>query len=187
MKFLRTTTLTAAAIFGLAAAQISELPTCSLGCFTRAIAKSGCGLTDYLCQCTTGAKVIRKSVVQCLCESDSCSASELFEVQDASNKICTAALEEEGEEFTPLPQADNVCAKGGAATTKIVGTATTETATGAATTETTGARRGGSGSSGASDEEEEAPASSSSEGGAAPTKMPVIGAVGLAGLAMLAL
>ena len=87
MKFLQISTALAAAFIGLAAAQISELPTCSLGCFTRAIAKSNCGLTDYLCQCTTGAKVIQKSVVQCLCESESCSASELL---GTSSVICAA-------------------------------------------------------------------------------------------------
>lgn len=53
-----------------------SIPSCAEACFLKAIQASGCSLTDYYCQCTTGAKAIGQSVVPCLCTS-TCSKAEL--------------------------------------------------------------------------------------------------------------
>lgn len=74
MKVATLTTLVA--LTGLAAAQLSKIPTCALPCFEKAITKTSCGLNTY-CQCTTGAKVIQSAVIECLCSTNACTTAEL--------------------------------------------------------------------------------------------------------------
>ncbi|KXS97188.1 hypothetical protein AC578_851 [Pseudocercospora eumusae] len=88
---------------------IKLIPTCAIGCFTEGIANSTCGPTDAHCQCTTGATDIAKVVVPCLCKTmadGSCSVDELMKADEATMKICTAALQAKGETFKAPPPAD---------------------------------------------------------------------------------
>lgn len=75
MKVLTLTALVT--LTGLAAAQISKIPSCALPCFQKAITDTTCGLNTY-CQCTTGAKVIQSEVIKCLCSSNACTKQELL-------------------------------------------------------------------------------------------------------------
>ncbi|GAB7363663.1 hypothetical protein MBLNU230_g4233t1 [Neophaeotheca triangularis] len=97
---------------GLVAAQ-SMPPSCSLNCFQKAIAETSCGILDFHCQCTEGADIITASTVECLCESEACSDSELQEVRDYSNNVCEQALEDDDDyEFEPVTFGPDVCAAG---------------------------------------------------------------------------
>ncbi|KXT15095.1 hypothetical protein AC579_6443 [Pseudocercospora musae] len=85
------------------------IPACAIGCFTQGIAASTCGPTDAHCQCTSGATDIAKVVVPCLCGTmadGTCSVDELMKADEATMKICTAALKAKGETFKAPPPPD---------------------------------------------------------------------------------
>jgi hypothetical protein len=46
--------------------EIAALPSCSLSCISDAIASSGCGHTDYACQCGTANAAIQEAAGPCL-------------------------------------------------------------------------------------------------------------------------
>ena len=77
----------ALALLTLTSAQLN-LPTCAVPCFSTSIAASGCNVTDYLCQCTTGAAALQNSAIGCLCKSD-CTTTELLResLSRSSNSI----------------------------------------------------------------------------------------------------
>ena len=189
MKLLTLTTIVA--LTGLAAAQISKIPTCALACFQKAIEKTDCGL-NYYCQCTSGSKVIQSSVIKCLCDTNACSAAELTrtsmelstntwsiadlntELQNASNKVCSSALAASSQTYSAATIPPNACATGGGSTG--TGTASSATTTGTGTAATAASSSA---------------ASSSSGTGAAPTNAAMLGyecaAIGLAGMALFGL
>ncbi|KAF6230615.1 hypothetical protein HO173_011152 [Letharia columbiana] len=83
-------TLLAASLVG--AQSVADLPSCSLPCFSTAIATTNCGDTDYVCQCTAAhAATIRSSVTACLAKS-TCSLGDLEKIQTWSNTFCPSVL-----------------------------------------------------------------------------------------------
>lgn len=81
MKLLLLPTLFST-LLSLTLAQFASIPACALPCFSKAIEKSGCALTDFYCQCTTGGTEIRHVATDCLCASEGtssgCSAADLL-------------------------------------------------------------------------------------------------------------
>ncbi|KAK3109350.1 SWI/SNF and RSC complex subunit Ssr1 [Teratosphaeriaceae sp. CCFEE 6253] len=187
MQLPNTLLLPLLALAALTTAQL-ELPACATTCFTSAIAASGCGATDYLCQCTTGQTAIQDSAIPCLCHS-TCQSSDLIAVIQGSNKVCSSALEAAGQTYTAATVGLGACASAGSATSTGSGTVATGTgmATGSATsgsaasaTATTASAAGsGSGSATAS------AAQQTNSSGARSVKVEAL--LGLAGLAAFAL
>ncbi|KAM0800927.1 hypothetical protein BDR22DRAFT_888942 [Usnea florida] len=88
-------TLLTASLVG--AQSVADLPSCSLPCFSTAVAATGCGVTDYLCQCSaTNAASIKSSVTSCLATS-TCSIGDLEKVQTFSNTFCPSVLSSASE------------------------------------------------------------------------------------------
>ncbi|KAK4542589.1 hypothetical protein LTR36_006637 [Oleoguttula mirabilis] len=127
MRYSILATLTAG-LATLAAAQL-DLPDCSLPCFEEAIGNTTCGLTDYYCQCTTGAQVIQSQAISCLCLSD-CTTSELLQVVQDSNKICSSAVSASSQTYVAETVGLDVCA---AAATSSTGTGTVASTSATAT------------------------------------------------------
>jgi len=72
------------------AQSIADLPSCSISCFTTAIASSGCGATDTKCQCTTGKDAITKTITPCLLKA--CSQDDATKTATVSAQICNNVL-----------------------------------------------------------------------------------------------
>jgi len=66
---------------------VSQFPSCALSCLTTAISETGCGLTDYACQCGSAKFGIETSVNPCVLKS--CSTSDALTVQRISSQICS--------------------------------------------------------------------------------------------------
>merc|ERR1712070_369313 len=73
----------------VAAQDLSSIPTCAIPCFAAAVAGSGCGLSDTVCQCTTGNEKITQSITECA--PDRCSADDLAKIAPAAAGLCAAA------------------------------------------------------------------------------------------------
>jgi len=74
----------------LAQINVSSLPPCSVSCFATAIEASGCGLTDYVCQCTTGKQALVASLSPCI--EKACSPADQEVAALGALAICEAAL-----------------------------------------------------------------------------------------------
>ncbi|OAA72167.1 Extracellular membrane protein, 8-cysteine region, CFEM [Cordyceps fumosorosea ARSEF 2679] len=72
---------------GLAAAQldISQIPSCALGCLTTAVASTGCSLTDLSCLC--GKKDQLESASK-PCIDSKCDAADIAKAQGLANQLC---------------------------------------------------------------------------------------------------
>jgi len=85
---------TSAVVLSLAsyalAVSVADLPSCALNCFTIAVSTSTCGLTDTVCQCTTGKTAITNSATPCVAKA--CSAADQSKTLQVSNEICAAAV-----------------------------------------------------------------------------------------------
>lgn len=73
-----TLSLALLALAPFAAAQMGDIPSCAMQCFSSAIDASPCTLLDPMCQCTTGRDAITKATVKCLCEESSCADDEMM-------------------------------------------------------------------------------------------------------------
>jgi hypothetical protein len=88
MQFSRATLL--AVLAALAQAQtisdlVGQIPSCAVSCLTTAISASGCGLTDYVCQCTTGHNAILANGAGCI--SKACSTNDVLSMFISSAAI----------------------------------------------------------------------------------------------------
>ncbi|WPH02873.1 Hypothetical protein R9X50_00574100 [Acrodontium crateriforme] len=92
------------AVTGFAAAQLSAVPSCGLGCVANAAVASGCDLTDYKCQCTTGQAKSIASLTPCVCKS-TCSTEEQAQLVTALNNLCASA----DPGYKPVSADPNAC------------------------------------------------------------------------------
>ncbi|TVY58146.1 hypothetical protein LCER1_G002412 [Lachnellula cervina] len=81
-------TLLVLAATGLAAAQIfNGEPQCALPCLHSAIASSGCGPNDYICQCISSREKIQVLAKPCLISA--CNASEVAVANSVGLSLCS--------------------------------------------------------------------------------------------------
>ena len=74
---------------------VSQLPSCSLSCLTKAISGAGCGLTDYACQCGLAKSAIATVVGPCLVKA--CSASDVLSMlHHVLNQVNKALIPDRG-------------------------------------------------------------------------------------------
>ncbi|RDL38765.1 uncharacterized protein BP5553_03105 [Venustampulla echinocandica] len=72
-------------------AQIDQLPICSVSCYTKAIALTGCGSTDLVCQCGPASRTsaVQSQLTSCLISS--CSSSDVFLYNSVAISVCATA------------------------------------------------------------------------------------------------
>ncbi|KAJ5371381.1 GPI-anchored CFEM domain protein B [Penicillium cataractarum] len=86
MKF--STTLIALVAAGLANAQLSDIPSCSLSCFVTALTSDGCSsLTDFACHCQKPSLV--SDITPCV--QKACSVGDQISVSNAVVAQCSSA------------------------------------------------------------------------------------------------
>lgn len=104
-----------------------SLPSCAIPCYTTALSNTTCSTTDFYCQCTSpNAAIIQARAIPCLCHSD-CSTTELLQVVQDSDQICSSAVAAHGGAYTASSIGLGVCATAAAGVASSSGTTATTT------------------------------------------------------------
>ncbi|OAL43662.1 hypothetical protein IQ07DRAFT_666090 [Pyrenochaeta sp. DS3sAY3a] len=151
MRFQATLAAFAASLAFVNAQDLSGVPTCAIPCFVAALPGSGCGITDTVCQCTTGRESIQNSILSCAPQR--CSESDVATIASAVQTLCANAGVTISNVPTAAPTSGTTLPSGSsaasAATTVLSGTRTmsmtaSRSATGSApASQSTGAAVGG--------------------------------------------
>ncbi|KAF9697004.1 hypothetical protein EKO04_004964 [Ascochyta lentis] len=80
---------TSLAVVSAQTPDLSSVPDCAVACLIAAIPGSSCGVTDVMCQCTTGQSSITTSLESCI--PGRCSAEDAAKVAPALASVCSAA------------------------------------------------------------------------------------------------
>lgn len=179
------TSLALLLITSLATAQYPSLPSCAQPCFTRAASNTTCAPTDYYCQCTLPASsIIEALATTCLCHS-TCTTVELLQVVQDSNKICSSALAASSSSYKPATVGLGACATatGSSTGSGMTGTGPSATETGTATAMGESTSGSGTGSAVVATQT----AISGAGGVGADGFGNAVGALGVVGMAVLAL
>ncbi|KAE9975816.1 hypothetical protein BLS_002392 [Venturia inaequalis] len=85
--------------FGLTFAQDAQtlvavgFPACAVQCVQSgnkaAADKHGCGLTDGVCQCTTGFKTAQETVMNCIMSTKTCTDADMAKIATAGANLCS--------------------------------------------------------------------------------------------------
>ncbi|KAF2488036.1 hypothetical protein BDY17DRAFT_320543 [Neohortaea acidophila] len=163
MKLLSTIPLLLAGIVRVHGQGFEDIPSCTIPCFTRAVADTSCSLFDFYCQCTSGAKEIQNVAIPCICHNSTCSKPEMMQLEKASNNLCSSALSASSQTYVGKTYPATIC--------QALATGSSKTGSTASATESTATS-----------------SSATSKSAATPTNAAMPGAMlGMAGLAMLAL
>ncbi|KAH7356222.1 hypothetical protein BKA66DRAFT_250480 [Pyrenochaeta sp. MPI-SDFR-AT-0127] len=110
MRFQATVAAFAASLAFAGAQDLTGVPTCALPCFVAALPASGCGITDTVCQCTTGREAITNSILGCA--PSRCAESDVASIAPAVQALCAKA----GVTITDVPTAASTASGSAAAT-----------------------------------------------------------------------
>ncbi|KAG9191719.1 hypothetical protein G6011_10453 [Alternaria panax] len=126
MRFQATVLAIAASLAFVGAQDLSGIPQCAIPCFVAALPGSNCGVTDTVCQCTSGSSAITNSLLTCAPER--CEQNEISSLVPAVSSLCAAVGVTLSNIPTALPSSGSAAATGSASTSQVSGSRTSGSA-----------------------------------------------------------